>query len=210
MRKSFKKFAIVLSICAMSFGLVACGDKKEEETTTEATTKETTEETTEATTEEETTEEETTEEVTTEATDDITVDIDENGRFTLSGVSLVIPEGFEYSEADSSENAATFVNYSTSAALVIGIEKNNSYYDENNVVEIFDEQIKVPYGDAVTYSATEYNGHAATEWVLDNADAGYVGRSLVIYDDSVLIYIEYVCYSGSIDDYTKAVETIEY
>lgn len=206
MKKSFKKFAVVLAVCAMSLGLVACGDKKEEETTTEATT-------TEATTEEETTEEITTEDASDDdaITEDVTsVDIDENGKFTMSGVSMVIPDGFEYSEDDSAENAATFVNYSTSAALVIGIEKNNSYYDESNVVEIFDEQIKVPYGDAVTYSATEYNGHAATEWVLDNDENGYVGRSLVIYDDSVLIYIEYVCYSGTIDSYTEAVSTIEY
>ena len=168
MKKTFKKLVVTLSVCAMAFGLVACGDKESD------------------------------------------IDLDENGVLTMSGVKITIPDGFEYSADDSAEDSATFIDYNNSSALVIGIDGNNTYYDDSNVVDVFDEQIKVPYGENITHSPALYNGHEATEWVLDNEDNGYVGRSLVICDGSILIYIEYISYSGSLDSYTQAVSTIDF
>lgn len=207
MKKTFKNLAVTLSVCAMAFSLVACGDKKSE--TTEATTETTTDITTiETTTEITTTEEATEDEATPD--DSAEIDLDENGVLTMSGVKITIPDGFEYSADDSAENSATFVDYNNSAALVIGIDGNNTFYDDSNVVDAFDEQIKVPYGEDVTHSPALYNGHEATEWVLDNEDNGYVGRSLVICDGSILIYIEYISYGGNLDSYTQAVSTIDF
>lgn len=203
MKKTFKKLVVTLSVCAMAFGLVACGDKESDttETTTEATTEVTT---TEKATLDDATEEDATPD------DAIDIDLDENGVLTMSGVKITIPDGFEYSADDSAEDSATFIDYNNSSALVIGIDGNNTYYDDSNVVDVFDEQIKVPYGENITHSPALYNGHEATEWVLDNEDNGYVGRSLVICDGSILIYIEYISYSGSLDSYTQAVSTIDF
>lgn len=204
-RKFLKRAVVLASVCAMSLSLVACGDK---EGKTEApSTEKKTEAPTEAPVEADTDTEGDTEEPGNDTSDNM---VDENGNFTFNGVTIKIPEGFEYSEGDSSSSAATFVNYDSSSALVIGIDNHNSMYNDSNVVEEFDKQIKVPYGDAITHSSVTYNGHAGEEWVLDNEEGGYVGRSLVICDGSMLIYIEYVCYTGSVDGYTAAVKTIEY
>ncbi len=205
MKKTFKKLAVTLSVCAMALSLVACGDKKSE--TTDTTTEEATD--IEITETEEATEDEATEEDAT-PDDSAEIDLDENGVLTMSGVKITIPDGFEYSADDSAENSATFVDYNNSAALVIGIDGNNTFYDDSNVVDVFDEQIKVPYGEDVTHSPAIYNGHEATEWILDNEDNGYVGRSLVICDGSILIYIEYISYDGSLDSYTQTVSTIDF
>lgn len=192
-KKFLKKTVVLASVCAMGLSLVACGDK-EEETTTEARTEAPTEAITEAP-------------VVNETSDPV---VDDNGNLTFNGLTINIPEGFEYSDADSSSMSVTFVDSANSSALVIGVDNNNTMYNESNVVEIFDAQIKVPYGDAVTYSSVNYNGHAATEWVLDNEEGGYAGRSLVVCDGSMMIYIEYVSYTGNIDAYTAAVSTIAY
>lgn len=204
MRK-FKRFVAALSLCAMAMSLIACGDKEEKETTTEEVT---TEATTEEVTTEATTEEATDDDATEEDTSSI--EMDDNGMATLLGVSFKVPEGYEYSEDDSAEGSATFVNYTKAGALVIGVDNKNTAFDESNVVETFDAQIKVPYGENVTYSSATYNGHKATEWVLDNEEGGYVGRSLVICDGSMLIYIEFVSYEGDLSPYDEAVNSLEY
>ena len=204
MRK-MKKVIATLSLCAMAMSLLACGDEEKKETTTETTTEAITEETT---TEETTTEETTTEEATLE--DASSIEMDEDGRITLQGLSIIIPDGYEYSEDDSAEGSATFVNRTNVGALVIGVDNQNVDFDDSNVVETFDAQIKVPYGEDITYSSVNYNGHDATEWVLDNAEEGYVGRSLVICDGNMLIYIEYISYEGNLSPYDEAVNSIEY
>lgn len=196
MRK-FKRFVATLSLCAMAMSLIACGDNDEKETTTENVT--TTEATTEVTTEAATMEEDTS-----------SIEIDDNGMATLLGVSFKVPEGYEYSEDDSAEGSATFVDYTKAGALVIGVDNKNTVDDESSVVETFDAQIKVPYGENVTYSSVTYNGHKATEWVLDNEEGGYVGRSLVICDGSMLIYIEFISYEGELSPYDEAVNSLEY
>lgn len=208
MRK-FKRFVAALSLCAMAMSLIACGDSDEKETTTEeVTTEATTEEvTTEATTEE--TSEETSEDAATDG-DASSIEVDDNGMATLLGVSFKVPEGYEYSEDDSAEGSATFVNYSKAGALVIGVDNQNTVLDESTVIDTFDAQIKIPYGENVTYSSVTYNGHAATEWVLDNEEGGYVGRSLVIADGSTLIYIEFVSYEGDLSPYDEMVNSLEY
>lgn len=204
MKKTTKKLVLGMAISIMSLCLMACGNdsgEKDENTDTAETTTEI---------------ETTTESVVTATADDasqsdaIPIDIDENGKLTLMGVSIVIPEGFEYSEDDSAEGSATFVDYTNSAAIVIGVDDDSLYSDKDDVVDAFDEQIKVPYGDDITYTTVSYNGHEGTEWTLDNEENGYVGRSLVICDDSTIIYIEYISYTDSIDSYTEAVNTIEY
>lgn len=129
---------------------------------------------------------------------------------TLLGVSFKVPEGYEYSGDDSAEGSATFVDYTKAGALVIGVDNKNTVDDESSVVETFDAQIKVPYGENVTYSSVTYNGHKATEWVLDNEEGGYVGRSLVICDGSMLIYIEFISYEGELSPYDEAVNSLEY
>lgn len=186
MRK-FKRFVATLSLCAMAMSLIACGDNDEKETTTEVTT--------EAATMEE---------------DTSSIEIDDNGMATLLGVSFKVPEGYEYSGDDSAEGSATFVDYTKAGALVIGVDNKNTVDDESSVVETFDAQIKVPYGENVTYSSVTYNGHKATEWVLDNEEGGYVGRSLVICDGSMLIYIEFISYEGELSPYDEAVNSLEY
>lgn len=208
MRK-FKRFVVALSLFAMAMSLIACGDKDEKETTTEeVTTEATTEATTEEVTTEATTEETSEDDVTDE--DSSEIEVDDNGMATLLGVSFKVPEGYEYSEDDSAENSATFVNYTNVGALVIGVDNQNTAFDDSNVVETFDAQIKVPYGENVTYSSVTYNGHKATEWVLDNEEGGYAGRSLVICDGSMLIYIEFVSYEGDLSPYEEAVNSLEY
>lgn len=199
-RRFLKRAVVLASVCVMSLSLVACGDK--EKTTTEATTTEAA--TTEAT-------EAPTEEDTEEAGNDTSEGtVGDDGSYTLSGMTISIPEGYEYSADNSSSSSATFVDNTNGGALVIAVDNHNVMYNDSNVVEEFDKNIKAPYGDQVTHSPVTYNGHAGEEWVLDNEEGGYVGRSLVICDGSMMIYIEFVSYSGSIDAYTEAVSTISY
>lgn len=209
LKKCFKKLAVFATVCMMTMSLAGCGDT--DKNTTEDTTEVTTEETTTELTTEETTEEATEEdaEIAT-AGDAPQIDLDEDGILTLSDMKIKIPDNYEYSADDSAEGSATFVDYNSAAVLVIAVDNQNSYFNDENVVDAFDTQIKAPYGDAVTHSDVTYNGHAGTEWVLDNEEGGYVGRSLVICDGTMMIYIEYVSYAGSVDAYEEAVKTIEY
>lgn len=201
-----KRIAAVAMIGLMSFSLVACGEKDADDKSDKTTASE-------EVSEKDTTEENTTEEITTEADvtdEDTTEETTEaaEGTDTFNGISFVVPEGFE-KDASSDTTSVTYVNTDDAAAFVIAVD-NNNVATEAVAVETFDTQIKSVFGEHVTSSTVTYNGHNATEWVTDAEDGSYKGRSLVICDGTVLLYLEYVSYLGDIGGYGEIADSISY
>ena len=133
--------------------------------------------------------------------------VDPNANYgEFAGVSYIIPEGFE--ENQKTDASVMYVN-SSGIAIMLAIDNNNSV-TESVAFDQFDKQIKQVFGSQVTSSKTSFNGHSATEWITDNPDGSYVGRSVVICDGNMLIYIEYVSYDGTFEGYSTLVDSITY
>lgn len=133
--------------------------------------------------------------------------VDPNANYgEFAGVSYIIPEGFE--ENQKTDASVMYVN-SSGIAIMLAIDNNNSV-TESVAFDQFDKQIKQVFGSQVTSSKTSFNGHSATEWITDNPDGSYVGRSVVICDGNMLIYIEYVSYAGNFEGYSTLVDSITY
>ena len=194
-----KKVAVLAMMGIMSLSLVACGDEKEEKTTTEATTEMTTTEATEADLE--------VSEDNSAAEDSLVVS--EDGTATFAGLSFVVPEGYESGASSSTANTVTFVNKTDAASFVIAVDNANAMTEEA-AIEGFDAKILSVFGEQCTSSEVSYNNYTGTEWVTDAAGGTYDGRSLVIYDGSTLIYVEFVTYYGTLDAYTELAESISF
>ena len=217
-----KKLAVFAMMGIMTLSLVACGDEKksgEDKDDVRATVEdtdddvETEEDTTEEETEEETTEEETTEEETEEeTTEDVSSDglVEGDGVATLNGFSFGVPEG--YTTADNPTagvTSVTYVNDAGTVAFMIAVD-NANLASEQTAFDTFDSQIKSVFGEQCTSSDVNYNGYDATEWVTDATDGSYAGRSLVICDGSLLVYIEFVSYDGDVSDWADVTAGISY
>ncbi|MBP3622201.1 MAG: hypothetical protein J6J16_10610 [Lachnospiraceae bacterium] len=180
-----KKITVFAIMGIMSLSLIAC-DKKETEKEKEDKT------------------EEITEEITEEAEPVIPEDAEE-----FNGVYFVVPEGFTKDAAGSDATAVAYLNEEEGIAFVMAVDTANSA-TESAAMDAFDAQIKQVFGTHVTSSPVSYNGYSATEWVTDATDDSYEGRSLVICDGSLLIYVEYVSYTGGLGYYDDLVESIVY
>lgn len=201
-----KRIVAVAMIGLMSFSLVACGEKDADDKSDKTTASE-------EVSEKDTTEEDTTEEDVTEMdiTDDDTTEENletADGTDSFNGITFAVPEGFE-KDASSDSTSVTYVNTENAAAFVMAVD-NKNVATEAVAVETFDAQIKSVFGEHVTSSSVTYNGNKATEWVTDAEDGSYKGRSLVICDGSVLLYLEYVSYTGDISGYSVIADSITY
>lgn len=148
-------------------------------------------------------------EVTTEATTE-EVEVAESGVVKFQGVTITLPEGYEYSADNSSIDAACFVNDETEAALILCVDKNNTAYNQSNLESVFDSQIKAIYGDYVTHGPKSYNDFEGIEWILDNADEGTCGRAFAYVDGKMLIYVEFFANGDHIADYEATIATLQY
>lgn len=153
-----------------------------------------------ATEQTETTEEETTEEVT----------VSDNGSAIFKGVSIQLPEGYEYSADNSSIDAACFMNSDKETCLILCVDDNNTVYDESNLESVFDSQIKAVYGEQVTHDSKAYNELNGIEWVLDNETEETCGRAFVVMDGKMLIYVEFFGYGDQTADYEAVVNSMQY
>ncbi len=219
----FKKLVALSMVGIMSLAFVGCGDtesdKDDKEIEVEEETEEETEEDTEAVEEDTEAEEEVVEEDVEEATEAEEAESgfefdDATGAMSFNGATATVPAGYTYSEADSAASAATFMyqseDMSVVNALVVGIDNANTVTDVETAVSMFDSQIKSVYGDQCTSSDVTYNGNAVTEWVIDDPSGGYQGRSAVICDGNMLIYVEYVSVGGDVADYEAFMNTLAY
>lgn len=207
----FKKAVIVAMAGVMCLSLVACGkdDKKDKKTTATTASEDTGFDNPLDTSSEIITPDTSVPDITTENTED-TEDTTANtssNTDTVNGVSFVIPDGYT-KDSSSTSTSVTYVN-SEGAAFVVAVDKANAI-NEANAISQFDTQIKNVFGTQVTNSPVSYADYEGTEWVTDAADGSYKGRSLVICDGSVLIYIEYVSYVGNLDAYSEIVESVQY
>lgn len=156
------------------------------------------------------------EDVTTQAQPEFSTEVyynESTGEFRYLGVSAYLPYGYVYSEDDSTDESLTFIYQTEDSsivnALVISIDYQNTVANDT-VIEEFDSQIKMVYGNQCTSSNVTYNGNSGTEWNIDETSGSYEGRSLVICDGEMLIYVEYVTIGGTISDYEEFAETITY
>lgn len=177
-----KKLAVLAMMGVMSLSLVACGDK-DTDGDKGSDKKETTEATTEA------------------------GPVIQEGSEELNGLYYVVPEGFT-KDASSTSTQVTYM-HNDGIAFVIAVDNANTA-TESAAIDAFDAQIKQVFGTQVTYSTVSYNGYTATEWDTDAPDGSYEGRSLVICDGSLLVYLEYVTYVGGLDAYDELVESLAY
>lgn len=216
-----KKLVALSMVGIMSLAFVGCGDdsssdKEDKEIETEAD-----EEETEEATEEETEEavEEDAEEVVDEDTEEVASEdgdlYDEStGEMNFNGVTATVPAGYTADESGVAAGTLSFVSSTdtTANAIVVGVDNANTVTDVATAVSMFDSQIKAVYGDQCTSSEVTYNGNTVTEWVLDDAEGTYMGRSAVICDGEMLIYIEYVSMGTdlSVDDYEAFMDTLAY
>ncbi len=217
-----KKLAVFAMMGVMTFSLVACGDDKksgEDKDDVRATVEdtdddvETEEDTTEEETEEETTEEETTEEKTEEeTTEDVSSTglVEGDGVATLDGFTFGVPAGFSTTDnVTAGVTNVTYINDASTIAFMVAVDTAN-LASEQTAFDTFDSQIKTVFGEQCTSSDVNYNGYDATEWVTDAADGSYAGRSLVICDGNLLVYIEFVSYDGSVSDWDDVTSGISY
>lgn len=212
-----KKLAVFAMMGIMTLSLVACGDEKksgEDKDDVRATVEdtdddvETEEDTTEEETEEETTEEETEEETTEDVSSDGLVEGD--GVATLDGFTFGVPAGYSTTDnVTAGVTNVTYVNDASTTAFMVAVDTAN-LASEDTAFDTFDAQIKTVFGDQCTSSSVNYNGYDATEWVTDAADGSYAGRSLVICDGSLLVYIEFVSYDGDVSDWADVTAGISY
>ena len=187
---------LIVAIVALAVGMNKNKSDKKTETTTNASTRHTTEDT-----------EEDIKEDTTEDTEEENDDVKETD--SVLGVSFKIPEGYVIDETNTDEDSLTYVHYYDGSAFFVAVD-NKNYSSEETMVEAFDAQIHSVFGDQCTSSTVSYNGNTGTEWNTDAADGSYDGRSMVICDGTMLIYVEYVTYYGTLDDYTEVMESITY
>lgn len=154
----------------------------------------------------------TTEEITEETTEASTeeVEVAESGVVKFQGVTIKLPEGYEYSADNSSIDAACFVNDDTEAAIILCVDANNTAYNQSNLESVFDSQIKAIYGEFVTHGPKTYNDIEGIEWVLDNADEGTYGRAFAVVDGKMLIYVEFFSNGNYVADYEAAVNSLQY
>lgn len=154
------------------------------------------------------TSEATTEELTEATTEEIQVA--DTGVVKFQGVTMQLPDGYEYSADNSSIDAACFVSKDTEAALILCVDVNNSAYNESNLESVFDSQIKAIYGDFVTHATQTYNDYEGIEWVLDDVNEGTCGRAFAYVDGKMLIYVEFFANGDQIADYEAAIKTLHY
>lgn len=181
-----KKLVAASMVAVMSLAFVGCGEEKEEKTT----------------------EAKPAVEFSTEVSFD-----EATGEFTYLGVGATVPEGYTYSEEMTTGETVTFMYQTEDAsvvnALVINIDYKNTV-SEKDAYDQFDSQIKTVYGDQCASSDVTYNGNDGKEWNLDEPSGAYKGRSLVICDGDMLIYVEYITVGGDVSDYEDFADTIIY
>ena len=219
-----KKLVALSMVGIMSLAFVGCGedsssDKEDKEIETEADeeAEEVTEEETEEAVDEDAEEvvDEETEEDTEEVASEDGVLYDEStGEMNFNGVTATVPAGYTADESGVAAGTLSFVSSAdtTANAIVVGVDNANTVTDVATAVSMFDSQIKAVYGDQCTSSEVTYNGNTVTEWVLDDAEGTYMGRSAVICDGTMLIYVEYVSMGTevSVDDYFDFMDTLSY
>ncbi|MBP3622200.1 MAG: serine/threonine protein kinase [Lachnospiraceae bacterium] len=126
-------------------------------------------------------------------------------RHQIHNVSYTVPEGFVDDESGD-EDSKIYV-YNDESMFLFGVVPGN--YDEAEVCEMMDDELKVSYGDQIYSYEMTYNGHTGTEWVLDTSD-GWEGRAFLICEDSMWIYVEYITYISNLDLYYGILESITY
>lgn len=189
MKKGLLKKITALSMVAiMSLGFVGCGDSDKKE------------------------EKEEKKEPAVEFSEEVSFD-EATGEFTYLGVGGTVPEGYTYSEDMTAAQTVSFLyqseDMSVVNALVVNIDYKNQVA-EADAIDQFDTQIKAVYGDQCTSKEVTYNGNKCTEWDIADPNGAYGGRSAVICDGEMLIYVEFVTVGDDASDYEAFMNTVVY
>lgn len=138
------------------------------------------------------------------------VSVDEDGFVSFKGVTILLPEGYEYSADNSSIDAACFVNKDIEAVFVLCVDADNTTYNQSNIEAVFDSQIQAIYGDFVTHAPKSFRDMEGIEWVLDDENEGTKGRAFVVIDGTMMIYVEFFAYGDHIADYEAVMNSLSY
>lgn len=197
--RTIKKLLLFGMIFACAFSVAACGKKKNkvkvsgvtsEESITEDNSLKLSDDEDELT--EETTEEEPYRE--------------EKGTLYLKNVSLSIPSGYTLFNE---ENETVVYSTENGSSFAIHVENNNTNTREE-IEFAYEEQIKSTYGEHVTSSMREINGHTYKIFDIDAPDKSFVGESAILVDGKTLIYFEFINLKPDESDFKKIIGTLNY